>query len=461
MVLLFFGVGIFTPSCKREQFDNSPSAQLAFDTDTVLFDTVFTVLGGGPFPRSVNKRLKVYNRNKNTVKTSIRLAGGNASPYRINVDGQSTTQVTDYEILGGDSIYIFVEVSIDPNNNNNPLIVKDSIEFNTNGNFQDIKLVAWGQDAHYFQDSVLGCNTVWNDNTKPYVIYQSVLVPENCKLTIGEGVQVYSDVNSTIFVQGTLEVNGTETNRVKFQGARLGVDFEDIPGQWNGIHLLTTSVNSTIRYTDIVNGFVGVRCDSLPNNGNPKAVIENTLIQNMSAVGILGFTSRIRMVNTCVANCGQFTFAGDLGGNYEMVHCTFANYSGTFSRREPAFLLSNADLENESGAVIAINPLTYNIINSIIYGSLREEIAIFNDGQGTITGNFANNIIRSQLQGYPQTNQINIDPKFKDIDELDFSLDTLSPAKDKAPLLSPLVSEDLEGTNRDAQPDIGAYERVE
>ncbi len=461
LVILFFGVGIFAPSCKRERFDSSPSAQLAFDTDTVLFDTVFTTLGGGPFPRSVNKRLKVYNRNANTIKTDIRLAGGVASAYRINIDGQSTTQVTNYEILGGDSIFIFVEVSVDPNNTNNPLIIKDSITFTTNGNIQDIKLIAWGQDAYYFQDSILGCNTVWNDNTKPYVIHQSVLVPANCKLTIGEGVRVYSDVNSTIFVQGTLEVNGTETNRVKFQGARLGVGFEDIPGQWNGLHFLTTSTNNTIKYTDIINGVVGIRCDSLPNNSNPKAVIENTLIQNMSAVGVLGFTTQIRMINTCIANCGQFTFAGDLGGTYEMIHCTFANFAGTFSRREPSFALSNADLVNANGVLIANNPLTYTIRNSIIYGSLREEILLVQEGAGTITRTFENNIVKSQLQGFPSSNIINISPKFENINDLDFKLDTLSPAQDKAPLLSPLITKDLEGTSRDAQPDIGAYERVE
>ena len=460
LILLFFGVGILAQSCKREQFDNSPSSKLAFDTDTVLFDTVFTVLGGGPFPRSVNQRLKVYNRNANTVKTNIRLGGGTNSAYRINIDGQSTTQVTDYEIMGGDSIYIFVEVSIDPNNTNNPLIVIDSIEFETNGNFQDIKLAAWGQDAYYFNGVTTSNDTAWMDATKPYVIYNSFLVPENKKLTIGPGVKVYNNRGSRLFVGGTIEIQGTANSRVKFQGARLGVNFEDLPGQWGGIHMLTTSVNNTIKFADIVNGEVGIRCDSLPNNANPKVIVENTLVQNMSAVGVLAFTSVVRMVNTCVANCGQFTFAGDLGGDYEFTHCTFANFGGTFSRREPSFALSNANLVNENGATIAINPLNYNIRNSIIYGSLREEVLLIKEGQGNITKNFVNNIVRTQLLDFPSNNNfINIDPKFKNPGELDFSLDTLSPAKDA--LSSFLVTDDLEGTNRDSKHDIGAYERVE
>jgi hypothetical protein len=458
LVVLFFASGIFVSSCKRDQFDTNPSTKLAFSTDTVLFDTVFTTLGGGPFPRSINQRLLVYNTSKNSIRTNIRLAGGAASAYRINIDGQRTTQVTDYEILGEDSIYVFVEVSINPLNGSDPFI-KDSIMFETNGNFQDVKLVAWGQDAYYFNDSVLGCNIVWNDKSKPYVIYHSVLVPENCKLTIGEGVTVYSDVGSTIFVQGTLEVNGTKDNRVIFQGGRLGADFIDLPGQWGGIHFLTTSKNSSIKYADIVNGTIGVRCDSLPNNINPKATIENTLIKNMSSVGVLAFTSKISMVNCCVANCGNYTFGSDYGGDYSFTHCTFASYAGTFSRKDPSFIMSNSDLVDENGILISINKLNFDVRNTIIYGSLREEMGINRSGRGIVTGTFESNFLKTQIQGFDASNKINIDPKFKDYKMLDFKLDTLSPAKDAGVNASVLV--DLEGTLRDFQPDIGSYERVE
>lgn len=462
LLFLFFVSGIFTQSCKREQLDNSPSAKLGFSTDTVMFDTVFTVHGGGPFPRSVNQRLQVYNRNKNTVKTTIRLVGGNASPYRINIDGQRTTQVTDYEIMGKDSIYIFVEVSIDPLNGSDP-IIRDSIEFITNGNVQYIQLRAFGIDAYYFNKATNSSDTAWMDPNKPYVIYGYYDVAEGKKLTIGPGVKVYADVGAYLFVEGTLEVQGnaaSKNNRVSFQGARLGSDFTAIPGQWGGIWFATTSVNNSIRFADIMNGTVGVRSDSLPKSGAYKVTIDNTLIKNMSAVGVLGFTSKIKMVNSCVGNCGQYTFAGDLGGQYEFLHCTFANYGGTFARKEPSFALSNSNYKDPSGAIYA-NPLTFSVVNTIIYGSLKEELLIVKEGQGavTITG-FDNNILRTQIQGLPGTGNIfNQDPKFKDVNLQDFKLDTLSPAHNA--LTTALVFNDLEGTLRDANPDIGAYERVE
>ena len=69
--------------------------------------------------------------------------------FRLNVDGLPGRSFGDVEIGADDSIFIFVEVTVDPNNQNTPLVVTDSILFETNGNLQDIDLVAWGQDAYF------------------------------------------------------------------------------------------------------------------------------------------------------------------------------------------------------------------------------------------------------------------------------------------------------------------------
>ena len=49
----------------------------------------------------------------------------------------------------------FVEVTIDPNGQNLPMVVKDSIEFVTNMNLQDVDLVAWGQDFKLIKDAII------------------------------------------------------------------------------------------------------------------------------------------------------------------------------------------------------------------------------------------------------------------------------------------------------------------
>ncbi len=462
VVFFLTWISFQSSSCRKETFEDDPGAKLTFSTDTILFDTVFTKLGGGPEPRSVNRRFTVRNPHNKTIKTSIHLGMGQASAFRINVDGLPVSSVNDYEIRADDSIYVFVEVTVDPNNVSNPLIIQDSVVFRTNGNIQDVKLVAWGQDAHYLSDSVLTGNIVWDDQVKPYVIYNSILVNTTSKLTILEGVKVYSSVGSRIFVNGTLEILGTKDNPVVLQGARLEQAYRNTPSQWFGIRLLPASRLNKIDFAVIKNGVLGIEVDSLQTGGGFKLEISHTKILNMSAGGLIGYTAWIKATNVLSANCGQYTFLGELGGNYELKHCTFANYNTTFLRSKPAFGLSDADYVDANGNRFP-NNLQFLIQNSIIWGSLKEELVVFDGGQGTFSGSFDRTLIRTELGGaITGDNLFNTDPKFIDYRELNFELDTLSPAKDvgRTPLFPPVL-DDLRGELRDALPDIGAFERKE
>ena len=79
----------------------------------------------------------------------IALEGGVAQPlpHQRRRLGLTFSQV---EILGGDSLFVFVEV-LPGQGGEHPFIVEDRILFNTNGNEQEVLLVAWGQDAHIFR----------------------------------------------------------------------------------------------------------------------------------------------------------------------------------------------------------------------------------------------------------------------------------------------------------------------
>ena len=131
---LFFFLALTTTllfSCKKEEFETSSGVQLTFSQDTVLFDTVFTTVG------SSTEVFTVYNRKNQAIKiSSIRLASGMTSNYRLNVDGVPGKSFEDVEIAAEDSLFIFVEVTVDPNNTKTPLIESDSIHFETNGKLQ-------------------------------------------------------------------------------------------------------------------------------------------------------------------------------------------------------------------------------------------------------------------------------------------------------------------------------------
>ena len=228
-------------SCKKEEFETG-KVDLQFSADTIIFDTVFTNVG------SSTQDFQVYNNGNKDVKiSSIRLANGNNSNFRLNVDGHSGKSFNDIEIGANDSLFIFVEVTVDPNNLNTPLIVTDSILFSANDFQQDIDLVAWGQDAYFHRSPpnsqiapffFLNCNEIWA-NDKPHVIYGYALVDSSCSLTMNAGTNIFLHPGSGIIVltSGTLLVNGTKQNNVTFQGDRLGTDFQEIPGQWDRIWL--------------------------------------------------------------------------------------------------------------------------------------------------------------------------------------------------------------------------------
>ena len=238
-------------SCKKEIMENDQSATLHFSNDTLAFDTVFASIG------SITKTLTVYNHNSFNVKTNIELRGNSQAHFRINIDGVPGNNQSNIEIPAKDSIFIFVEVTIDPSNNTIPYILTDSLVFTTGNKQQDIDVVAWGQDAHFHTANALGqiidgndtltfpyhqidCTTPWI-NDKPHVIYGYAVVDPGNTLIINEGCDIYLHKNSGILVGnpfintsgGSIKVNGTIGNEVTFQGDRLDSWYKDIPGQWD------------------------------------------------------------------------------------------------------------------------------------------------------------------------------------------------------------------------------------
>ncbi|MES2779413.1 MAG: hypothetical protein V4651_05890, partial [Bacteroidota bacterium] len=423
-------------SCRKEdEFTTDASAKLSFSLDTVMFDTVFSQVGTNR-PLSITKQLWVVNHNEKGVKVNIRIAGNQWGVYKINVDGQPTNAITGKEIRGKDSIVIFVQVYLSQVNSNTPFIVTDQILFETNGNQQDVDLVAFAQDAHYFNGEVLtGANGSlhWTAD-KPYVIYDSVLVPKGFTLTIDAGTKIHSHNASAILIAGTLVVNGTQANPVVFEGDRLDPDYRDRAGQWGSIHLLSNSIDNVITHAEIKNGIIGVRVDSLSNNQNPKLLLRNSIIKNMASVGLLGFTASITAINNAIVNCGQFTFYARFGGNYNLYHNTFAAYPFTFNRQNEQFLLDNSPLLAEDGQTItAVFPLNVVMINNIVYGSEEEEIIINDDPKGGANSLLIQQcLLRTKLTVLNGNgNIINDDPLFVNAATDEFQLKDNSPAKGK------------------------------
>ena len=106
-ILFSFILGLLslTTSCGK---NNSFSKKhLSFSLDTLVFDTVFTTIG------STTQQFKIYNNENKTLNIEeIELMGGANSFFRMNVDGISQNIIKDTKILGNDSLFAFVEVTL-------------------------------------------------------------------------------------------------------------------------------------------------------------------------------------------------------------------------------------------------------------------------------------------------------------------------------------------------------------
>ncbi|KPK83660.1 MAG: hypothetical protein AMS27_12220 [Bacteroides sp. SM23_62_1] len=463
LAIILFGCFI---KCERFEWLQDPDAKLRFSTDTVFFDTIFTTIG------STTKQLRIYNRYDQPVKiSSIALAGGSRSVFRLNIDGVPGNYATDVEIPAEDSLYIFVEVTLNPNNIDSLLAIHDSIIFITNGNLQDVNLVAWGQDVHLINGEIIETETWIND--KPYLVINSMLVDTSQVLTIEEGTRIHFHRNSRLYVAGTLIVNGTLDNPVTFQGDRLEYDYRDIPGQWDGLWLLPGSHDNRINYAVIKNGIIGIEADTLASFVIPTLELSNTKILNMSAVGIFGLGTTIKAYNCVIGNCGQFAVALLWGQSYEFYHCTIANYYGGWestSRSNPAVGLNNY-YEDIYGN-IQVRPIDKAFFgNCIIYGNRESEFEVDIYPDSELNYELDHCVTKIDPKKFDLSDQSRFreiynfeDPKFISADGNDYQLDTLSSAKDRGlddyATFFPL---DLNGKSRvdDAGPDIGAYERIE
>lgn len=499
----------FWSSCRKD-FEFSPSTgSLEFSKDTIYLDTVFSNIGSSTY------NLKVYNRSdKDIFIPSVRLSLGEASNYRLNVDGLAGKQFENVELLAKDSLFIFVETTIDINNFTNTdgtFLYTDKIEFDANSNLQTVELVTLVQDAIFIypsrdtnkvietltlnvggelvetelQGRELQANELNFTNDKPYVIYGFAAVPNGETLTINAGTRIYFHSESGLIVSegATLQVNGSFSNdqellenEVIFEGDRLEPNFAETPGQWGTIWLLDGSVNNSINYATIKNATVGILCDGNPNEANDKLTITNSQIYNSSSFGVLGRNTSITGENLVINNAGQSSFAGTIGGKYNFTHSTIVNYWNNGFRQLPSVLLNNFILDEDNNATIAdLSAANFN--NCIIYGNDNPEIIFdeIEDDAVVFNFKFTNCLIRFEDNNNNFTgpnydlndvtkyegNVFNEDPNFLDTDLNKLIIGDESAAINKG--LSSFATQvpfDIQNVNRTSSTDLGAYQHI-
>ena len=510
MKRLFFSlltlILLLTWSSCRKDFDFEPSqGALEFSRDTVYLDTVFTNIGSSTY------NLRVYNRSDRDISIpTVRLARGNGSNYRLNVDGMAGKEFENVELLANDSLFIFVETTIDINQqvgNPNEFLYTDAIEFDAGERLQKVELVTLVKDATFIfpnRDASTGIiETLIFDsdgdgepdetnlegrflsddelnftNEKPYVIYGYAAVSEGKTLRVNAGTRVHFHANSGLLItrEASLQVDGSLStdldaleNEVIFEGDRLEPDFNEVPGQWGTIYLLNGSKDININYATIKNATIGILSEGNDSSENPKLRISNTQIYNSSNFGILGVGTSISAENLVINSAGQSAFAGTFGGNYSFTHSTLTNYWDNSFRQLPAVVVNNF-FEDEEGAVFTNDLTEANFNNCIIYGNSSTEIAVSGEDDALLNYKFSNCLIQYRPNNnaleltdltHFEGNVFNEDPEFKLPFENNMMIGDNSAAKGIGnSIFSSEVPFDILGTSRSSSFDAGAYQSV-
>ncbi len=459
ILALFVFISGFFCACKKESFITDGDAKFRLSEDTLHFDTVFTTRG------STTQYFLVFNDNdQKLLINNIQLMGGSSSYFKLNIDGSAGTQFSNIELAANDSLYGFATVTINPNADSLPFVIRDSIKIEYNGRAVFLQLEAYGKNAIFLRNAIIDKDTTWNKKF-PIVILGELTVKEGSKLTITKGTNIYVNANSPIIVNGTLEAIGdTIPNQITFQGDRLDEPYKNYPGSWPGIYFKEKSHSNILEYCQLKNAYQGVIVQSPSPVSGVKLQLNQCIFDNIYDVAIGGINSSIAAENCLVSNCG-YNVSVVSGGNYDFKHCTLASYGNNYvAHKNPVLAISNTSSEKVN------NDLTFNIGNSIVYGEgglVDNEIVLSKDASKAFAFN-AQNILYKCKKNLDAslatlTNCIqNQSPLFDSTDNARrtylFTLKENSPCRDAGTNAS-FLPFDLVGKIRSnaTQPDLGCY----
>jgi hypothetical protein len=452
LLFLLLTVGL-TSSCKKSS--GLSQANVTFSVDTLIFDTVFTTLG------STTQQFKIYNPDAKTILIDeVELMGGKNSPFRVNLDGISGTKFEKISIEGKDSLFTFVDVKLNVNNQSLPLVVEDSIRFRTNGKDYYLNLIAWGQDAYFHRSEVLK-ETLWK-NDKPHVIFGTVAVDSAKSLTIEAGTKIHIHKKGMLLVyKGTLNITGTKEKPVEIQGDRLESFYKNVSGQYFGIWLYY-ALPSTINYATIRNGTAGIQVTSHdPTNQQATLTLTNSILENHASYGLFLYANpSLKMENCILANNEKYGILALQGATFYINHCHILDYGR--EEKSAALVLKNNYLDPTTKTMY-LSDLEGTINNSVIYGAKEYELLIdtIQDKSIKINLNFNSCLIKWKDENVDANFKKTIwnkSPIFKDPINYDYHFEINSPLNGGG---DPNLSNgfDIEGNPRSlTAPDIGAYE---
>lgn len=356
-------LGLTVVSCIEDDFTSSPSDVLTFSRDTVSFDTVFTDLG------TPTARLKVYNKAKKSVKISSIRFRNDDTPFTLNVDGMSGREFRDVEIRGKDSIYIFIECFLKPDDSDKPVLVGDKLDFITNGIAQSVVVEAYGQNVTRLKAVTLDADMTLTPE-RPYVVFDSLVVAPGVTLDIRPGVKLLFHDKASLVVRGRLRAKGEVGKLIDMRGDRLDnvlpdVNYDIMAGQWQGVRFTPESFDNEMSYVNMRSTVSGLTIDSCGDLSRSKLVITNSWLHNSQGRVLTSRYAAVDAYGVCFSEAASAVVAL-YGGLHKFVQCTIANNYLFAVPDEP--ILSLYHLLEKDKEECSLPLMKASFENSIIYG---------------------------------------------------------------------------------------------
>lgn len=468
--------------CRDMTVSDDPTLSLSFSKDTLSFDTVFSSIG------SSTLRLMIYNPNANALRINeIWLDDGRY--FRVNIDGEtSLDRLSDIELHGGDSLFVFVRVLVDPQNEDAPVLIEDALRFAFNGKVQQVVLEAYGQDVHlirtpHHRTDTASC-TFHAD--KPYLIYDTLVVAN--RLIISPGAQLYFHTGASLYALGSVDARGTLDDPILLRGDRRDRLFDSVPyiyasGLWDGFYLMSDAASLMppqyhLDHVEIISGNVGLYCQSERTDRLPTLTLTNSRIHNHARYGLVLQHVNASVANTEISNCASYCVYLS-GGKHRFVHTTIASYF-----RSTNLNIQSTDREDVAAVYIdnlsKTDPQTdASFLNSILTGVRSNQLVVATPITRYYPGTFLGNYLKTDTLRIPNasgntyyTAEADTVPLFRNTfysshgyRYYDFRLDSLSPAIGIADSLTALeYPQDRVGCTRldpATRPDAGCYQHTD
>ena len=248
---------------------------------------------------------------------------------------------------------------------------------------------------------------VWNTAFSPYTITDDVSIPDGCELTIEPDVQIITNNNSKIKVEGKIVADASGKGPIIFTSN----------DSWKGIQFFNTMEANLIQNCEITNA---TYC-AIDIENSKVDIIENTIYENSTttqkgaAINVIGLDSVYIYKNLIANNISSILCAGIVCDNanplisHNIIVNNTASFAGAISLKNSSnpTMINNTIANNEStsgfGAMwFASSSATVN--NCI----LIDDLDVFNLLGSTVYVTYT-----CISGGYSGTGNINEDPMFE------------------------------------------------